>query len=259
MKFFGLEMTHPLSPPFLDIFSKIYDQNIPFWNQKNLQCNFLDRKWHPTLRSFSKKTSIFTNPYVPYQHIIIILSPRCWPDCCAGNPLRFSFKANLFQRHKLLSHLAYFYLYFCLCLYLAYLYLYFTYACVCIWNFLCSPCPLLCRQCRRCPPLKISNTIKGTELKVFTFDDGECIIVGRIKNAESMKCTQAPKYYHLSSLFSESCPFVYWYIIFCRFVCFYFAYLYIITMSYLSSLFSENCPWWPHQQIFILPSLFHLK
>ena len=30
MKFFGLAMT----PPFLDIFSKIYNQNILFWNQQ---------------------------------------------------------------------------------------------------------------------------------------------------------------------------------------------------------------------------------
>ena len=48
MKFFG----------FLDIFSKIYDQNIPFWNQKNLQCNFLDRKW-PPFGSFPKKHPVW--------------------------------------------------------------------------------------------------------------------------------------------------------------------------------------------------------
>ena len=48
----------PPLPPFLDIFSKIYDQNIPFWNQKNLQCNFLDWKWPPpppTFGTFPKK------------------------------------------------------------------------------------------------------------------------------------------------------------------------------------------------------------
>ena len=37
-------------------FSKIYDQIIPLWNQQNLQCNFLDRKWPPPhFGNFPKK------------------------------------------------------------------------------------------------------------------------------------------------------------------------------------------------------------
>ena len=36
------------NPPFWTFFSKICNQNIPFWNQQNLQCNFLDRKWPPS-------------------------------------------------------------------------------------------------------------------------------------------------------------------------------------------------------------------
>ena len=63
-------------PPFLDIFSKIYDQNILLWNQQNLQCNFLDRKWppppsdffssekHPNLSRRSPLRSIMWNMYV---------------------------------------------------------------------------------------------------------------------------------------------------------------------------------------------------
>ena len=52
----------PPPPPFLDIFSKIYDQNIPFWNQKNLQCNFLDRKWSPPpLDLFQKNIQIWAS------------------------------------------------------------------------------------------------------------------------------------------------------------------------------------------------------
>ena len=58
MIFFGLEMT-PSFPPFLDIFSKIYDQNIPFRIQKICNENF----WignDPPFRLFSKKTSIWS-------------------------------------------------------------------------------------------------------------------------------------------------------------------------------------------------------
>ena len=59
--------------------------------------------------------------------LIIILSSSWSPYCCAGNSLRFSFEANLFQRHKLLSHLVYLCLYFhlyllCICICILYLY-----------------------------------------------------------------------------------------------------------------------------------------
>ena len=43
MKFFGLAMTSPLSPPFGHFFQNL-PQKYTVLKPKNLQCNFLDRK-----------------------------------------------------------------------------------------------------------------------------------------------------------------------------------------------------------------------
>ena len=95
MKFFGFAMTPPLSP-FLDIFSKVYDQNIQLWNQQNLQCNFLDQKWLPPIGTFPKKhpylgrqTFLMSALWLGYYQVLIIATPLnsiFWLEtiCCAA-------------------------------------------------------------------------------------------------------------------------------------------------------------------------------
>ena len=73
MKFFGLAMT-PLPPPFLEITLRFFTQNIPLWNQQNLQCNFLDRKWPPPpFGSFPKKHPFWRiqSPLIYIKHTIV--------------------------------------------------------------------------------------------------------------------------------------------------------------------------------------------
>ena len=70
--FFKVQTALTPTPPslfgnYIVLSPKIYDQNIPLWNQQNLRCNFLDRKWPPPppVRAFSKITSIFELTVTP--------------------------------------------------------------------------------------------------------------------------------------------------------------------------------------------------
>ena len=60
MTFFDWRWPPPLPPPFLDIFSKIYDQNIPFWNQKICNVIFcIGNDPPPPFGTFTKKHPYF--------------------------------------------------------------------------------------------------------------------------------------------------------------------------------------------------------
>ena len=79
----------PPLPPFLDIFSKIYDQNIPFWNQKICNVIFWIGNDPPPLRTFFKKTSIFVALVVPNHMLWIILSKKQDLSFSRINPKHF--------------------------------------------------------------------------------------------------------------------------------------------------------------------------
>ena len=88
--FLDWRCSRPPLLPFLDIFSKIYDQNIPFWNQKNLQCNFLDRKWPPPPSEVFQKNIHFRES----SHPLAAEVTSCWTGvfalCATGRSVCLS-------------------------------------------------------------------------------------------------------------------------------------------------------------------------